>query len=88
MEADEPGNVPVCSVRTAMTKSTREELLQTLAVLSELCPEMRMAQLITNLATLARGAAVGAVWDVEDEELLAAARQQTAYFQTRRAPVA
>lgn len=71
-----------------MTNSTREELLQTLAALSELCPEMRMAQLIANLATLARGTAVEAVWDVEDEELLAAARKQLAYFQGRQASVA
>ncbi|MBI3462087.1 MAG: hypothetical protein HY000_03370 [Planctomycetes bacterium] len=67
-----------------MTDPTRQQLLQVLAELSELCPEMRMGQLIANLATLAKGASAEAVWDVEDEELLVAARKQLLYFQERR----
>jgi hypothetical protein len=67
-----------------MTDPTRQQLLQVIAELSELCPEMRMGQLIANLAALAKGAAAEAVWDVEDEELLAAARTQLLYFQERR----
>jgi hypothetical protein len=39
----------------------RPELLQVLAELSEECPEMRMGQLIANLATLAKGATVEAI---------------------------
>jgi hypothetical protein len=58
--------------------------VQVLAELSELCPEMRMGQLIANLAALAKGPAAEAVWDVEDDELLAAARKQLLYFQERR----
>ena len=67
-----------------MTDSTRQQLLQVLAELSELCPEMRMGQLIANLSALAKGPTAEAVWDVEDEELLAAARKQLLYFQDRR----
>ncbi len=68
--------------------AARTELLRLLSELSEACPEMRMGQLIANLATLARGAAVEAIWDAEDEELLAAARRQVDVFRARRAGVA
>jgi hypothetical protein len=47
---------------------TREELLQALAVLSDENPELRLGPLVTNLATLARGAQVEAVWNCDDEE--------------------
>ena len=67
-----------------MMTVTRNELLKALAELSAECPEMRMGQLIANLATLARGAAVEAIWDSEDEELLAAARRQLEAFQARK----
>ncbi|MEX0702634.1 MAG: hypothetical protein WD069_11110 [Planctomycetales bacterium] len=56
-----------------MTNSTRGDLLAAIGELSELSPELRLGQLIANLATLARGAKVEAVWDAEDDELLAAA---------------
>ena len=68
--------------------TARAELLRVLADLSEACPEMRMGQLIANLATLARGAAVEAVWDAEDEELLEAARRQLEVFRSRPSSVA
>ena len=67
-----------------MTNSTRQQLCQVLAELSDLCPEMRMGQLIANLATVAKGATAEAIWDVKDEELLAAARKQLLYFQERQ----
>ncbi len=67
-----------------MTTATRGELLKVLGELSEACPEMRMGQLITNLATLARGATVEAIWDAEDEELLGAARRQLETLQGRK----
>lgn len=63
-----------------MTNPIREELLSVVAELSTTCPEMRFGQLIANLATLARGASASDVWDAEDEELLAAAKQQLQYF--------
>jgi hypothetical protein len=68
--------------------TTRAELLKALAELSEECPEMRMGQLIANLATLAREPVVEAIWDAEDEELLAAARRQLEVFRARRSHVA
>ena len=43
-------------------------------------PEVRFGQLIANLSTLARGLSAEGLWDAEDEELLAAAREQLAYF--------
>jgi hypothetical protein len=45
---------------------------------------MRMGQLTANLAALAKGTSAEAVWDVEDEELLAAASKQLLYFQERQ----
>jgi hypothetical protein len=62
-------------------RTERSELLSVLSDLSEACPEMRLGQLVANLATLAKGPTVEAIWDAEDEELLAAARRQLEAFQ-------
>ena len=59
-----------------MIVPTRREILRLLEKLSEREPEVRFGQLIANLAVVARGAEPSAVWDMEDEELLAAARRQ------------
>jgi hypothetical protein len=67
--------------------STRGELLKVLTDLSNARSEMRMGQLIANLATLARGTAVESIWDAEDEELLAVARRQAEALRARRAGV-
>ena len=64
----------------------REELLRLLADLSELTPELRLGQLVANLATLARGAQVEAIWDAEDEEFVSAARRLLEHY--RQASVA
>lgn len=58
----------------------REELLHLLADLSEQTPDLRLGQLVANLSTLALGAKVEAVWDVEDEELAAAAKRLAAHY--------
>ncbi len=71
-----------------MTNSTRSELLAVVSQLSELAPELRLGQLIANLATLARGAKVEAVWDCEDAELLAAARRLLEGYRSRNECVA
>jgi hypothetical protein len=71
-----------------MMNPIRRELLNVLAELSTACPEMRFGQLIANLSTLARGLSAEGIWDAEDEELLAAARKQLAYFSERKADVA
>ena len=59
-----------------MIDPTRHEILRLLEQLSEREPDVRFGQLIANLAVVARGAEPSAVWDMEDEELLAAARRQ------------
>ena len=71
-----------------MTDQTRQELLAILSELSEYCPDVRLGQLLTNLATLAKGPEVEAIWDVEDTELLAAARQQLKTFRARNSATA
>ena len=58
-----------------MTTQVRKDILHTLSELSELCPEVRFGQLIANLSYLAKGPTNEALWDVEDEEFLAAARK-------------
>ena len=58
-----------------MNVSTDEELIGALSELRTLFPDWRMGQLIANLVTAAGGTDAGAIWDVEDEQLLAAARR-------------
>jgi hypothetical protein len=65
-----------------MTDRVRQDVLQALGELSEAFPEWRLGQMIANLAVVARGAKVEAIWDVEDEELLAAIRR---HLEKRRA---
>jgi len=67
---------------------TRNELLAVLAELSGICPEMRFGQLIANLSSLAKDPTPEGLWDVEDDELLIAAREQLAYFTERQNAVA
>jgi hypothetical protein len=57
-----------------MMSQNRADLLRVLAELSELHPEMRLGQLVANLTSLV-DLGPGAVWDVEDEALLEAARE-------------
>ncbi len=53
-----------------------DELIESLAELRQALPSMRMGQLIANMASVARGATPGAIWDIEDHELLEAIRWQ------------
>ena len=71
-----------------MTNETRRELLGVLDELSAQCPDVRFGQLMANLATLAKGPTVEAIWDAEDEELLQAARRQLEIFRARHTAVA
>jgi hypothetical protein len=59
-----------------MTNPERQELLRALDELSAAFPEWRLGQMIANLAVAARGATTESVWDVEDDELLAAIQRQ------------
>jgi hypothetical protein len=53
----------------------RSDLLQSLAELSKVHPEWRLGQMISNLAMSAGHTDAGAVWELEDEQALAAARR-------------
>ena len=59
-----------------MTTSMHDEVFDALRELSELCPDVRLGQLVANLSYLARGMAHESIWDMEDDELLRAARKQ------------
>ncbi len=70
-----------------MISPIRQELLQILAELSELAPDVRLGQLTANLSYLARGLSAESIWDVEDHELLQAARQHLEEWRSRQRPV-
>ena len=56
------------------TEETPEELLRALAALGRVHPNWRMGQTLSNLAMAAGRLDAGGVWDLEDDEALAAAR--------------
>jgi hypothetical protein len=58
-----------------MIDPTRQEILERLSRVSGLAPDMRFGQLIANLAFMAAGPWDQTLWDLEDEQLLAAIRQ-------------
>jgi len=68
--------------------TTRNELLRLVGELSDEAPELRLGQLVANMATLALGAKAEAVWDAEDAELIAAAQRLLENYRHRKASVA
>lgn len=56
------------------TDSIRSQLLGALVELGREHPNWRLGQTLSNLAMAAGRLEAGAVWDLEDEEALAAAR--------------
>lgn len=58
-----------------MNVTVSEDLLDAVSELRELFPDWRFGQLVANLVTAAGGTDATAIWDVEDEALLAAARR-------------
>ena len=68
-----------------MSITTHDELIESLAELRSALPSMRLGQLISNMATVARGAVPGAIWEVEDDELSAAIRWQLEQLASRAA---
>jgi hypothetical protein len=60
--------------------------IQSLAELRRALPSMRLGQLIANIATVARGAVPGAVWEAADDELLKAVRWQLRQLSERPTP--
>lgn len=69
-----------------MRTQVRQEILQVLSELSEQCPEVRFGQLVANLSYLAKGPTNEAIWDLEDEELLAAARRHLEERRGKQSP--
>lgn len=68
-----------------MTGETcREELLKTLAKLGRLFPDWRLGQTLVNLALAAGRPDADAVWDLEDNEALAAAQRLIARHADRQ----
>jgi hypothetical protein len=70
-----------------MIPPVRQEILRVLADLSACCPDVRFGQLLANLSYLAKGPTNEALWEMEDEELLAAAQQHLATLRQRQTPV-
>ena len=66
-----------------MIQPVRQEVLKVLSELSEVAPEVRFGQLIANLSYLARGLANESIWDMEDDELLEAAREHLKAWRSR-----
>lgn len=58
-----------------MNSTVPDPLVQAIAQLRGLFPEWRFGQLVANLATAAGCQDAEALWDVDDEQLLAAARR-------------
>jgi hypothetical protein len=58
-----------------MNSSTTEDLSGAISELRALFPDWRLGQLVANLVTAAGGTDGAAIWEMEDEQLLAAARR-------------
>ena len=71
-----------------MITAQRQEILRLLEQLSELTLEVRFGQLIANLSYLAVAPTNEAIWDMEDEQLVAAIRKHIADLSDRAANVA
>ena len=56
-------------------EQTRAELLAAVAELGKLRPEWRLGQMMANVAMTAGRMDAGGIWDLEDEEALAATRE-------------
>jgi hypothetical protein len=68
-----------------MIDPVRRDILRELERVSELAPEMRFGQLVANLAFVAAGPWNETLWDLEDDQLLAALRQHLADLSAREA---
>ena len=71
-----------------MVPAERQELIRLIEEMSEGHPEFRPGQMIANLTFRARRDQEGAVWNVEDEELMAAARERIINAKRRTPAVA
>jgi hypothetical protein len=71
-----------------MITTQRQEILRLLTQLSELAPDYRFGQMIANLSYIAIGPTNEAIWDMEDEQLLAAIQKHIDDHSRRVAEVA
>lgn len=69
-----------------MNSEVRRELLRILDDLGEHTPDVRFGQLLVNLSYMAKSFTAEAIWDVEDEELLVAARSHLEELADQHAP--
>jgi hypothetical protein len=54
-----------------MNADVSKEVLSRLSVLRQMCPDMRIGQLLATLGLLAEDMTDRSFWDIEDEELIA-----------------
>ena len=64
-----------------MTRDQQARFTELLAKFSALHPDWRIGQIVANIAWWARGPSNEAVWEVSDEEFLAAAEPHLAHQQ-------
>jgi len=69
-----------------MNADVRQELLRMLGKLGEQAPDVRFGQLLANLSYMAKSFTAEAIWDVEDDELLEAARVHLEELSARHVP--
>lgn len=69
-----------------MNPAVRQELLRVLGELGEQAPDVRFGQLLANLSYMAKSFKAEAIWDVEDEDLLCAAKSHLEELAGRHAP--
>jgi hypothetical protein len=55
--------------------TTRKEILKALGEMSDRYPDWRFGQMVSNVSAWAGGAKVEAIWNVEDEQFLAALKK-------------
>lgn len=53
-----------------MMKTTRLEILEALQEMSQVYPEWRFGQMVSNIAFWAAGPKPESIWDVEDKQFL------------------
>ena len=69
-----------------MTSATRQEALTVLAELCELSPDARLGQLLAHLGFLGEDQTGRSLWDIDDEQLLAALYHHRAELVERARP--
>jgi hypothetical protein len=69
-----------------MSEQARREALAVLAELAALAPDVRLGQLMAHLGFLGEDQVERALWDIEDEELLAVLHRHRSELLARQQP--